>query len=137
MEVQVRTCLQDLWAQVVERVGDVWGRGIRYGSGPDDPLAPVGDDGLTRTSIIDAFLRLSDIIDTCERGQEEVAVIEATFSDADLDNLDAEEERRLVQLDEGRAVLAHIVPEIRSMLESASAQLGASPGSSEPHSQVE
>jgi hypothetical protein len=31
IEVQIRTPLQDAWAQVFERLGDVWGRQIRYG----------------------------------------------------------------------------------------------------------
>ncbi len=29
VEIQVRTYLQDLWAQVIERLADAWGRGIR------------------------------------------------------------------------------------------------------------
>lgn len=35
VEVQVRTELQDLWAQLFERLADVWGRQIRYGGAPD------------------------------------------------------------------------------------------------------
>ena len=39
VEVQFRTEMQDLWAQVFERIGDAWGRQIRYGGDPDpDPL---------------------------------------------------------------------------------------------------
>lgn len=34
VEIQIRTRLQDGWAQIVESLGDSWGRGIRYGSGP-------------------------------------------------------------------------------------------------------
>jgi hypothetical protein len=40
MEIQVRTKLQDTWAQMSEKLGDIWGRGIRYGEGPDEPDAP-------------------------------------------------------------------------------------------------
>ncbi|PRY28085.1 RelA/SpoT domain-containing protein [Pseudosporangium ferrugineum] len=36
VEVQFRTELQDLWAQLFERLADVWGRQIRYGGPPDD-----------------------------------------------------------------------------------------------------
>ncbi len=32
VEIQVRTRAQDLWAQTVERLGDRWGRQIRYGA---------------------------------------------------------------------------------------------------------
>jgi ppGpp synthetase/RelA/SpoT-type nucleotidyltranferase len=35
VEVQIRTPLQDLWAQIFERLADAWGRGIRYGAEPD------------------------------------------------------------------------------------------------------
>lgn len=37
VEIQVRTWHQDQWAQIVERLGDVWGRGIRYGDAPPEP----------------------------------------------------------------------------------------------------
>ena len=42
VEIQVRTRLQDLWAQIVERVADVWGRDIRYGGPPAEPGRLVG-----------------------------------------------------------------------------------------------
>ncbi len=37
VEVQVRTRLQNVWAQAMERLADVWGRQIRYGEAPDRP----------------------------------------------------------------------------------------------------
>lgn len=37
VEIQVRTKLQDLWAQAMEKLADVWGRGIRYGEAPEEP----------------------------------------------------------------------------------------------------
>jgi ppGpp synthetase/RelA/SpoT-type nucleotidyltranferase len=39
VEIQIRTELQDTWAQIVERLADRWGRGIRYGQDPEDPEA--------------------------------------------------------------------------------------------------
>jgi ppGpp synthetase/RelA/SpoT-type nucleotidyltranferase len=39
VEIQIRTVLQDLWAQVSERMGDRFGRAIRYGG----PPLPTGD----------------------------------------------------------------------------------------------
>jgi hypothetical protein len=39
VEIQIRTELQDLWAQVSERMGDRFGRAIRYGGSP----LPTGD----------------------------------------------------------------------------------------------
>ena len=35
VEIQVRTQLQDLWAQAMERLADEAGRGIRYGGAPE------------------------------------------------------------------------------------------------------
>lgn len=34
VEIQVRTGLQDIWAQVMETLGDIVGRGVRYGEPP-------------------------------------------------------------------------------------------------------
>src|SRR5438045_883680 len=39
VEIQVRTPLQDLWAQAMERLGDRLGRAIRHGAVPE----PGGD----------------------------------------------------------------------------------------------
>jgi hypothetical protein len=41
-EIQVRTDLQALWAEIYERLGDILGRGIRYGEPPDDGQLVVG-----------------------------------------------------------------------------------------------
>lgn len=35
VEVQIRTTSQDLWANVFERIADLFGRGIRYGEPPE------------------------------------------------------------------------------------------------------
>jgi hypothetical protein len=40
VEIQVRTEWQDRWAQAMERLGDCWGRAIRYGGGPESPDRP-------------------------------------------------------------------------------------------------
>lgn len=42
VEVQVRTRRQDQWAQIVERLGDSWGRQIRYGGQPAEPQKAIG-----------------------------------------------------------------------------------------------
>ena len=64
VEVQVRTVLQDLWAQLTERLGDVWGRGIRYGDPPDDPDALVGEETTRREffqSLLDQAERIHQL----------------------------------------------------------------------------
>jgi len=45
IEIQVRTQSQHLWAEVVERLGDRWGRNIRYGGIPSSGTQTV--DGST------------------------------------------------------------------------------------------
>jgi ppGpp synthetase/RelA/SpoT-type nucleotidyltranferase len=57
VEIQIRTDLEDTWAQIVERLADRWGRGIRYGDDPADPEAQVraGQRVITRREAV-AFL---------------------------------------------------------------------------------
>lgn len=38
VEIQIGTKIQDTWAQITEKLGDAWGRGLRYGLGPDSKL---------------------------------------------------------------------------------------------------
>ncbi len=62
VEVQLRTLYQDTWAQVMESLGDLWGRDIRYGGQPDVPDAPSGDrpGAWSRAQIVEAWKNLSD-----------------------------------------------------------------------------
>lgn len=64
VEIQVRTELQDVWAQILERLADQWGRGIRYGEQPENPdaLVPIGVPGLTRSGLLHALHELGDLI---------------------------------------------------------------------------
>jgi ppGpp synthetase/RelA/SpoT-type nucleotidyltranferase len=67
VEVQVRTWLQDRWAQIVESLGDKWGRGIRYGDLPEDPEAPIyAGVATTRRAWWGLVLELADVIDGME-----------------------------------------------------------------------
>jgi hypothetical protein len=65
VEVQVRTSLQDRWAQIVERMADSWGRQIRYGQPPDEPGVRLG--AANRTFVVDLVRRLSPLIESCEQ----------------------------------------------------------------------
>lgn len=67
VELQIRTELQDLWAQIMERLADRVGREIRYGHLPENP-----DQRDVITHLID--LSVSRIAD-CERYRSEVAQI--------------------------------------------------------------
>ncbi|HEU0089657.1 MAG TPA: hypothetical protein VFQ77_18760 [Pseudonocardiaceae bacterium] len=73
VEVQIRTILQDMWAQIFENLADQWGRQIRYGGTPDLPSEPISwslgplDLGkVTRLQILDFMKRLSEDIDHYE-----------------------------------------------------------------------
>jgi ppGpp synthetase/RelA/SpoT-type nucleotidyltranferase len=73
VEIQVRTGLQDAWAQIVERLADRWGRGIRYGEEPENPDERVQGDSPgepTRGSVVATLMRLSDAIDRLENIRE-------------------------------------------------------------------
>ena len=61
VEIQVRTAWQDRWAQAMERLGDCWGRAIRYGGGPELPDRPEsirGRQARPRREWVDLLLAL-------------------------------------------------------------------------------
>jgi ppGpp synthetase/RelA/SpoT-type nucleotidyltranferase len=92
VEIQVRTRRQDQWAQIVERLGDRWGRQIRYGRGPTDPERSAGP--FTRASLWEQLVQLAEVIDNYEQ-----AVV------------DRDEQ------DEGREVLANVSAAIDLLLD--------------------
>jgi ppGpp synthetase/RelA/SpoT-type nucleotidyltranferase len=67
IEIQVRTALQDAWAQVFEGLADSWGREIRYGRALRDPDAPALITPGTRQEAIDQMLTLSEYIAEFEK----------------------------------------------------------------------
>ncbi|MFF0575338.1 nucleotidyltransferase family protein [Streptosporangium saharense] len=69
VEIQIRTQLQDVWAQIMERLADHWGRGIRYGDLPEAPdaLVRVGLDSVPRRKVLEELGVLSGAIDNLER----------------------------------------------------------------------
>jgi ppGpp synthetase/RelA/SpoT-type nucleotidyltranferase len=87
VEIQVRTELQDAWAQIVERLADRWGRGIRYGEDPQDPVATVrsGQELTSRIEIVGSLMRLSDACSTLEK--ERAATIANDQARASLSDL--------------------------------------------------
>jgi hypothetical protein len=67
VEIQVRTPLQDLWAQVVEGIADRFGRGIRYGSWDTLPTAFEG--------LRSAMERTSELFSNLERSQHALRLV--------------------------------------------------------------
>ncbi len=73
VEIQIRTERQDTWAQIVESLGDRWGRQIRYGEGPAEPDRPiVPGASVTRAKLWTLVQGMSDRTDTVERWQQSV-----------------------------------------------------------------
>src|SRR2546425_570364 len=69
VEVQIRTTLQDVWAQHMESISDAWGREIQYG-GPPEALT---DEMLAkRTSAVDAFKALTPIMTSIEHYEDDL-----------------------------------------------------------------
>jgi ppGpp synthetase/RelA/SpoT-type nucleotidyltranferase len=75
VEIQVRTVLQDLWAQMVERLADRWGRGIRYGDPPNSPDAEVFS-GTTRRQLIEELIEASDTAHQLEDLAAAISLVE-------------------------------------------------------------
>ena len=73
VEIQIRTQRQDQWAQIVEALGDKWGRGIRYGEGPPEPERPLGPHfEMTRARLWTLVVDLSARLDAVEQFQHAV-----------------------------------------------------------------
>jgi hypothetical protein len=81
VEIQVRTKLQDTWAQVTEKLGDTWGRGLRYGLGPDNPdwlaAGTSPGEGVTRGGVMELVAQLAVAIDVLEVAQFRIAEVAA------------------------------------------------------------
>ncbi len=81
VEVQIRTTLQDVWAQVFEGLADQWGRQIRYGGAPEFPesIVAVGDANgrgkVTRADILKRVQLLGGDIDLYEKINETMVVL--------------------------------------------------------------
>lgn len=65
IEVQLRTSLQDAWAQAMEKVSDLFGRGLRYGEQPTSPRSGP---------LVEALGELSDTIARFEEAASSSAV---------------------------------------------------------------
>lgn len=92
-EIQVRTSQQHLWAEIVERLADRWGRQIRYGGPPDDRSRKI--QNTTRQQFWELVVGVSDTV----HGIEEVAATQNLGVDAGeapegVDRVELEEVRQ-------------------------------------------
>lgn len=73
VEVQVRTTLQDLWAQVFEGLADRWGRGIRYGEPVPHANEQIDSDTpFTRQDLVELLQKSSRTIAALEELRTEL-----------------------------------------------------------------
>jgi ppGpp synthetase/RelA/SpoT-type nucleotidyltranferase len=66
VEIQVRTVAQSEWANTYERLGDRFGRGVRYGEIPDDEEA---------RALVELMHNLSDHLARCEQAKLRTAAL--------------------------------------------------------------
>jgi hypothetical protein len=59
---------------VFEKLGDLWGRQIRYGDPPDDPTSLIPSGRMTRAEAISELHELSELIDELEEVTAQHAV---------------------------------------------------------------
>lgn len=106
VEIQVRTEMQESWANLFERVADEWGRGIRYGELPtaNVEFASICVDLLSKISLV--IQKYEDNLD-----QYELAV-------AVLPHLGASNapEEAIGQLAESTRLLSEVLPDLRQEL---------------------
>jgi len=109
VEIQVRTWRQDQWAQIVESLGDAWGRGIRYGEAPPDPDRPVMPGApFTRQELWQSVLGLGELIHEVERLQLMVGPSGPALGPATRKNLEASLHKAEKRLDDAMTLLESI-----------------------------
>lgn len=108
VEVQIRTRLQHLWAEVFEKLADQWGRQIRYGEPPDpEPPGSISGEGghVTRAQVIDMLIAQSTTgLANLEVVQWAVPLLQAAL-DGRLDEESASIFRRMTVTQEHLPVL--------------------------------
>jgi ppGpp synthetase/RelA/SpoT-type nucleotidyltranferase len=110
VEIQVRTQLQNLWAQLTEQLGDLWGRAIRYGGAPDDPDAEAWG-GETRRDVVAEVVELAEFIEAQESGTLDVMAMEEQVDElsAEVRTLHEARKSNLRALEQSIRVSLHIL----------------------------
>lgn len=111
VEVQVRTHLQDRWAQIMERLADRFGRQIRYGQPPSEPDAELAP-GVTRQALVDVLMSFSEEVDGVEKAAAMLIEVEREVEEAE--QVDPTLPTRLAEV---RAKVVETEREIRITLE--------------------
>jgi ppGpp synthetase/RelA/SpoT-type nucleotidyltranferase len=130
VEIQVRTPLQDSWAQLFERLADRWGRGIRYGQEPDEPDTIVpetfvsGRPGTnTRREALAMLLETSEDIDEFEKQQIQLQEAEEELAEVVRIAARGAEEATKTALEVARKSVAVVNAEIDAKARSLAGRL--------------
>jgi len=120
VEVQVRTLLQHLWAEVFERIADKLGREIRYGMLPENDLACEAVTQLQQVSINNIALVEAAHLGVVRRERERDAM-RAQLDASPPDSPGREEAERTLRvvdeaLERGRQVTLDLVSTMRNTL---------------------
>ncbi len=110
-EIQVRTVPQHLWAEIVERLADRWGRDIRYGGLPVDPGRRVGE--MTRRDLWGLIRGMSDAM----HALEEVAANQNLAVDAG----EAPTGMERIELEQARRDMREVLARLKDLLERGAA----------------
>ncbi len=117
VEIQVRTLLQNLWAQIMETLGDRIGRGIRYGEMPDDQTLR---DTVARLIELSSFIAIVEEAHAALERQEDVLREPASVADEDTRE---EFEAALAEYEELGLEINAMEPLLRRLLEGILASL--------------
>ena len=91
VEVQIRTVLQDFWAQNMESISDAWGRDIQYGGSPE---AGSEETLAKRVTAVDAFKALSPVMASIEEYANELRMAELELEALEGESDPRDNERR-------------------------------------------
>ncbi len=116
VEIQVRTQLQDLWAQAMERLADEAGRGVRYGGAPE-----------TRGEDVESLLNISRDVAQTEETLKELNQMESRLPPPhQAARMQRQLRLHIARIERLRAILRGYEDTIRAMLAAMIAGGGAS-----------
>ena len=79
----ITATIQDTWAQISEKLGDAWGRGLRYGLGPDQPdllVDPTNPGSVTRATVVETLAAVSETVANIEEAEYQIAKVSGTLA---------------------------------------------------------
>jgi hypothetical protein len=115
VEIQVRTMFQDTWAQLMESIGDAWGREVRYGGEPEDPAHPVTSDAeTTRGQLVEAWKAQSELLHQLAVNENELARLRTEAGWLAKRRIDKQVEEMNAQVREYRIVILNYCDALRA-----------------------